>query len=250
MRKIFFAAAAALIAVAGAAGAAEIRVAAGGAAQEAIVELAAAFKKKTGHEVKGSFAPMGTLANKIKAGEKADLLFMTGSALDGLEKDGVKLDTDRRPLGRVLIGLAVKEGAPVPDISTVEAFKKALLAAKSVAYVDPATGATSGTHFAKMLEKMGIAADMKPKSLLKPGGYVVELVARGEAELGVHQITEILPVKGVKLVGPIPADVNLVSTYTGVLVAGASPEAKAFLDFATSPEAKAAVEHAGFQWPR
>jgi molybdate transport system substrate-binding protein len=138
----------------------------------------------------------------------------------------------------------------VPDISTVEAFKKALLAAKSVAYVDPATGATSGTHFAKMLEKMGITADMKPKSLLKPGGYVVELVAKGEAELGVHQITEILPVKGVKLVGPIPADVNLVSTYTGVLVAGASPEAKAFLDFATSPEAKAAVEHAGFQWPR
>ncbi len=133
--------------------AAEIRVAAGGAAQEAIVELAAAFKKKTGHEIKGTFAPMGTLANKLKAGEKADLLFMTGSALDDVAKGGIKLDADRRPLGRVLIGLAVKAGAPVPDISSVEAFKKALLAAKSVAYVDPATGATSGTHFAKMLEK-------------------------------------------------------------------------------------------------
>jgi len=232
------------------AAAAEIKVAAGGAAQEAIVELAAAFKKKTGHEVKGTYAPMGTLANRLIAGEKADLLFMTGAALDNVAKGGVKLDADRRPLGRVLIGLAVKQGAPAPDISTVAAFKTTLLAAKSVAYVDPATGATSGTHFAKMLEKMGIAEQMKPKSILKPGGYVVDLVAKGEAELGVHQITEILPVKGAKLVGPIPADVNLVSTYIGVLVAGAPAEAKAFLDFATSPEAKAAVEHAGFQWPR
>jgi molybdate transport system substrate-binding protein len=240
----------AVLAAAAPAEAAEIKVAAGGAAQEAIVELAAAFKKKTGHEVKGTYAPMGTLANKLKAGEKADLLFMTGSALAEVEKGGIKLDADRRPLGRVLIGLAVKDGAPVPDIATVEAFKKTLLAAKSVAYVDPATGATSGTHFAKMLDKMGIAEQMKPKSILKPGGYVVELVAKGEAELGVHQITEILPVKGAKLVGPIPADVNLVSTYIGVLVAGAPAEAKAFLDFATSPEAKSAIEHAGFQWPR
>jgi molybdate transport system substrate-binding protein len=240
----------AVLAAAVPAAAAEIKVAAGGAAQEAIVELAAAFKKKTGHEVKGTYAPMGTLANKLITGEKADLLFMTGSALDNVAKGGVKLDADRRPLGRVLIGLAVKDGAPVPDIATVDAFKKTLLAAKSVAYVDPATGATSGTHFAKMLEQMGIAEQMKPKSILKPGGYVVELVAKGEAELGVHQITEILPVKGAKLVGPIPADVNLVSTYIGVLVAGAPPEAKVFLDFATSPEAKSAVEHAGFQWPR
>jgi molybdate transport system substrate-binding protein len=250
MKPLLIAGIAALAATSFAAQAAEIRVAAGGAAHEALGELAAAFKKKTGHEVKGSFAPMGTLANRLKAGEKADLLFMTGSALAEVEKGGIKLDADRRPLGRVLIGLAVKEGAKLPDISTVEAFKKALLAAKSVAYVDPATGATSGTHFAKMLEKMGIADQMKPKTLLRPGGYVVELVAKGEAEMGVHQITEILPVKGAKLVGPLPADVNLVSTYTGVLVAGAPPAAKAFFDFATGPEAKAAVEHAGFQWPR
>jgi molybdate transport system substrate-binding protein len=144
-----------------------------------------------------------------------------------------------------MIGAAVKQGAPVPDIGTVEAFKQALLKARSIVYVDPATGATSGTHFAKMLDRMGIAAEMKPKTHLKPGGYVVEMVATGEAEIGIHQISEILPVKGVRLVGPIPAEVNLVSTYLGVLVDGASPAAKAFLDFAVSAEAHKIVEHGG-----
>jgi molybdate transport system substrate-binding protein len=100
-------------------------------------------------------------------------------------------------------------------------------------------------HFAKMLEKMGIAEQVNRNAKLKPGGYVVELVAKGEADLGIHQISEILPVKGVKLVGPLPAEVNLISTYLGVLTPGAAPEAKAFLDYLTGPEAAGILEHAG-----
>ena len=244
MRHAWLAGFAALL-LAAQAQAEEIRVLSGGAAQEAVLELAEAFKKKTGHEVKATFGPMGVIAGKLNAGEKAEILFMTGSALDGVVRDSGKLMGERRPLGHVMIGAAVKEGTPLPDMRTVEEFKQALLKAKSIVYVDPATGATSGTHFARMLDRMGIAEQVKAKTHLKPGGYVVEMVAKGEAEIGIHQISEILPVKGVKLVGPIPAEVNLVSTYIGVLVEGASPAAKAFLDFAVSAEARKIVEHGG-----
>ena len=110
-------------------------------------------------------------------------------------------------MAKVGIGVAVKEGAPLPDIKTVEAFKRTLLAAKSVAYIDPKAGGSSGIYFDGLLARLGIADEVRPKAKLKQGGHVADLVASGEAELGVHQISEILPVKGVVLVGPLPAEV-------------------------------------------
>ncbi|MCK6450291.1 MAG: molybdate ABC transporter substrate-binding protein [Alphaproteobacteria bacterium] len=224
--------------------AAEIRVLSGGAVQESVAELAQAYEKKTGHKVTARFAPMGKLREKLKAGEKADILFMTGAAMDAAAKEGTSLAGERVPLGRVMIGLAVKEGAPLPDIKTVEGFKKTLLAAKSIVIVDPSTG-TSGAHLAKTFEKLGIAEAVKAKLKTLPGGRVAELVARDEAEIAVHQITEIMPVKGVKLVGPLPEEINLVSTYIGVATAGASPEARDFLAFTAGPEGRKLITAGG-----
>ncbi len=224
--------------------AAEVRVLSGGAVQESVAELMQAYEKKTGHKVTAQFAPMGKLREKLKAGDKADVLFMTGAAMEAAAKEGTALAGERVPLGRVMIGLAVKEGAPVPDIKTVEAFKNTLLAAKSIVIVDPNTG-TSGAHLAKTFEKLGIAEPVKAKLKTLPGGRVAELVAKDEAEIAVHQITEILPVKGVKLVGPLPEEINLVSTYIGVATANASLEAKEFLAFTATPEGRKLIAAGG-----
>ena len=117
------------------------------------------------------------------------------------------------------VGVVVKEGAPKPDISTVEAFKSALLAAKSVAYIDPASGGSSGIYIDKLLERLGIAEQIRPKAKLKKGGHVADLIVSGEAELGLHQISEIVPVKGAALVGPLPKEIQNTTTYAAGLSA-------------------------------
>jgi molybdate transport system substrate-binding protein len=144
----------------------------------------------------------------------------------------------------------VRDGAPRPDISTSDALKQALLAAKSITYVDPAQGATSGIHFADVLQKLGIADAVKSKTTLVPGGYPAELVAKGEVEMVVHQISEIVPVRGVTLLGPLPKDVQKVTTYSaGIAKKSASPEAaRAFVAFLTSPTVKAKLAAAGLDY--
>src|SRR2546428_7535811 len=145
------------------------------------------------------------------------------------------------------MGVAVREGAPKPDISTPEALKQALLAAKSLVYVDPGQGATSGIHFAGVLERLGIADAVRAKTRLVPGGYPAELVARGEVELVAHQISEIVPVKGVTLVGRLPKDLQKITTYSAGLAArSAVPEAaRAFIAFVARPAFKARFAGAG-----
>jgi len=152
-------------------------------------------------------------------------------------------------LARVGIGVVVKEGAPVPNVATVDAFKQALLAAKSVAYIDPASGGSSGIYLANLFEKMGIADQVKPKAKLKQGGYVAELIVSGEAELGIHQISEIVPVKGAHLVGPLPAEIQNYTTYAGGISAAAKePDAaKALLTFLTSETAAAVLKSRGME---
>jgi molybdate transport system substrate-binding protein len=148
------------------------------------------------------------------------------------------------------MGVGVREGAPVPDIATSEAFKQALLAARSLVYVDPAQGATSGIHFAGLLQKFGIADDVKSKTTLVPGGYPAELVANGEVEMVVHQISEIVPVKGVRLVGPLPKDVQKVTVYSaGIAKKAVTPDAaRSFVTFLTSPAIKARFAAAGLDY--
>jgi molybdate transport system substrate-binding protein len=147
------------------------------------------------------------------------------------------------------MGVAVKIGAPKPDISSVDAFKATLLAAKSVTYIDPKAGGTSGIYFDKLIERLGIAEPVRAKAKLLAGGYVAELVAKGEAELAIHQISEIVPVAGVVLVGPLPAEVQNTTIYAGGLSANARDvaAAKALLVHLASAAAKPVLAKKGME---
>jgi len=230
--------------------AAEILVLSGGAVRSPLAPVLPMFEHRSGHKVNITFAPAGEIAKRVAAGETYDLMIMPAENIDGYEQQGKVVPGSRAPLGKVGIGVAVHERAPAPDISTPEAFKQTLLAAKSVVYIDPARG-TSGKHFAGVLQQLGIAAQVNAKARLGSGGHVVEPVGRGEIELGVHQITEILPVPGVKLVGPLPPALQKWTTYTAVMMPGGkSPDAaRALVAFLTSREAAAVFETKGFSAP-
>src|SRR6266403_2106775 len=172
----------------GGASAAEIKVLTAGAFKQVVLAMVPDFEKQTGHKVTVENDTVGALTKRIEGGEVFDLAVVTPKAVDDLAKEGKFAAGSRANLARVGVGVVVKDGTPKPDIGSVAAFKQALLAAKSVAYIDPAAGGSSGIYVAGLLDKLGIAAEIKPKAKLKKGGYVAELIASGEAELGLHQI--------------------------------------------------------------
>jgi molybdate transport system substrate-binding protein len=176
---------------------------------------------------------------------------LTPGAVDELIKKGKIADGTKAVLARVGVGVMVKAGAPVPDVSTVEAFKRAVLAAKSVSYIDPASGGSSGIYVANLLQKLGIADQVKPKEKLKKGGYVADLIKSGEAELGIHQISEIVPVKEVTLVGPLPAEIQNYTTYAAGVGASAkdAEAAKALIKVLSGPAAAAVLKEKGMDRP-
>jgi molybdate transport system substrate-binding protein len=225
----------------------QINVLSGGAAKSFIEPLAASFK---GHTVKLEFQPMGKLTKSLADGYPADMVVVTSEVLEQLRNEP-KLDVPRsKPIARVGIGVAVHESAPVPDIRTVEAFRKTLLAAKSVVYIDPKIG-TSGKHVAEILQRLGIAEQVNAKAKLGSGGYITEPVGRGEIELGIHQISEILPVKGVKLAGPLPADLQKYTVYVAVPVTRAAQQQviSDFIKHLSGPEARERLAQAGYTEP-
>jgi molybdate transport system substrate-binding protein len=229
--------------------AAEITVLSAGAVRSIVTDLAQAFEKETGHKLAMEFGPVGVTRKRLASGP-ADLVIMSDVAVDETTKEGGIVAGSRVDIARTGMGVGVRDGAPRPDIATTEAFKQALLAAKSIAYVDPAQGATSGIYLASLLQKFGIADIMKPKTTLVPGGYPAELVAEGKVEMVVHQISEIVPVKGVTLVGPLPRDVQKVTTYAaGIPTKAKTPDvARAFVAFMTSPAMKAKFAAAGLDY--
>ena len=218
----------------------EIRVLSGGAAKSLVDPLAKSFKGATVHM---EYQPMGKLTQSLKAGDPADMVIVTTEVLPTLQLQG-------KPIARVGIGVAVNEKAPSPDISTVDAFKKTLLAAKSVVYIDPKVG-TSGKHVAQILQQLGISEEVNRKTTFGQGGYITEPVGRGEIELGIHQISEILPVKGVKLVGPLPAELQKYTIYAAAPAAKTTKKATvdAFIAHLTGPEAKGRLDKAGYTAP-
>jgi molybdate transport system substrate-binding protein len=230
--------------------AAEVRILTAGAMKAVVLALVPDFEKKTGHKVVLDNDTAGGLVRRIEGGEAVDLAVITPGALKTLAGKG-KVTGTPVAVARVGVGVVVKEGAAVPDISTVEAFKSALKAAKSVAYIDPASGGSSGIYLTGLFEKLGIADDIKPKAKLKKGGYVAELIANGEAELGLHQISEILPVKGVKLVGPLPAEIQNYTTYAAALGAQTQQKdgAEAMLKMLAGPEAEGLLKARGMERP-
>jgi molybdate transport system substrate-binding protein len=230
---------------------AEIKVLTAGAFKQVLLAMLPEFERQSGHKVIVDNDTVGALTKRVEAGEAFDLAVLTPTAVDSLSKKGKLVPGSGRNLARVGIGVVVKEGAPKPDIGSVDAFKKALLAASSIAYIDPAAGGSSGIYVAGLLDRLGIAAEMKGKSRLISGGAVAEHVARGEAELGIHQISEILPVKGIALVGPLPAEIQSYTIYAAGVGANArQPDAaKDLLKALTGPSVAEVLRSKGMDPP-
>lgn len=230
--------------------AAEIKVLTAGAMRGVLEALLPEFETTSGHKVSLDNATAGALAKRIEGGEAFDVAIITPAVIDDLAGKG-RISGSRVDLAKVGIGVAVRQGAPVPDIGTVEAFREALLSAKSVAYIDPKAGGSSGIYFDRLLDRLGIGEAVRAKARLKSGGYVAELVANGEAELAVHQMSEILPVKGVTLVGPLPAPVQNTTVYAaGVGAAAREPAAaKALLEHLAGPAAASVLVAKGMEKP-
>ncbi|MBV9557636.1 MAG: substrate-binding domain-containing protein [Pseudolabrys sp.] len=227
---------------------ASIRVFSGGAPKEVFLKLTPQFEKASGHKVTYVFEVMSSLKDRLAKGEVADVLVMPTNMLDSYEKDGVVRAHGRAILGLVPINAVVRSGAPLPDLSSREATTQSLLKARSISHATP--GATpSGTHMGKLVEQLGIADAMKSKTIHRPaleGG--VELVARGEAEIGFYPKSEVINIDGLTLAGPLPADIQLTTIYgAGVTAKSAAPDAaEAFIRFMTEGQVQPAWRHAGF----
>jgi molybdate transport system substrate-binding protein len=199
-------------------------------------ELTPAFERATGNKVALSYDPAKLMMARIERGETADVAILGGSAIETLEKQGKILGGSRRALSSCGVGVAVRAGAPKPDIGSVEAFKRALLAAPSVAYTQDGA---SGMHFAGLIERLGIAEEIRSKGVRQPGGLVGELVVAGKAEMAVQQIPELMAVPGVELVGPLPRELQATTVSSGGIFAGSAQAgtARAFLDFLATSDA-------------
>lgn len=214
-----------LLAGLGGAAAADLKLLTAGAYKPVALELVPEFEKRTGHKVTVENDTAGGLARRVAAGEYFDVVVMPPARMGPL-LGGKIVESSAKVLARVGIGVAVKQGAPMPDISSVEAFKKSLLAARAIAYTDPASGGTAGTYLANLFEKMGIAAELKPKTVLVKGGYSAEKIVTGEAEIALQPTSELLAVPGTTLVGPIPLEVQHYIAYSGgVSAASRNPAA-------------------------
>jgi molybdate transport system substrate-binding protein len=234
-----------------AASAAEVRVMISGGLTAAYKALVPEFERLTGHKVLTAYGPsMGTTVNaipvRLERGEPADVLIMVGYALGDLVKQGKVIADSRVDLVRSPIGVAVKAGAPKPDISSTDSLKRALLAAKSIAYSDSASGVYVSTE---MFEKLGIANEMKDKAAKIPATPVGEIVARGDAEIGFQQISELLPVQGIDIVGPSPDALQKITVFSaGIATVSKEPEAgKALIKFLASPAVRATILKSGME---
>jgi len=193
--------------------AAEIKVLTTGAFKQVVVALVPQFEKATGHKVVVDNGTVGQLTKRVDGGETFDVLVLSPKGIDNLIGQGRIVAGSSAKLAKVGVGVMVKAGAPVPDVSTVEAFKRALLNAKSIAYIDPESGGSSGIYLAKLLERLELAEQVCGKTRLKRGGHVSDLILSGEAELGIHQMSEIVSTAGITLAGPLPADIQNYTTY-------------------------------------
>jgi molybdate transport system substrate-binding protein len=241
----------ALLALCSSAAAAELKVLTAGAFKTVVMALAPTFEQRTGHRLVVDNDTAGALQRRIGNGEAFDVVVLTPAALDELAKAGrVDAGTSTR-LARVAIGVAVKRGTPAPDIGSVAAFKQALLAARAVAYIDPAAGGSSGVYLSQLFARMGIAPQIQAKAVLVPGGLVAQRVVDGQADIAIHQISEILAVPDAALVGPIPAEIQNYTVYAGALaVAPRDPAgAQAFLALLGSAEARAVLKDKGMEGP-
>ena len=240
-----------VLVVAGVTHAAEIKVMNSGGFAAAYLELAPEFERATGNTITTAWGPsMGVAPDaipmRLRRGEPVDVLIMVGYALGDLIKQGKVIADSRVDLARSKIGMAVRAGATKPDISSVEAFKQTLIAAKSIAYSVSASGVYVSTE---LFQRLGIAEELRAKSREIKGERVGNVVARGEAEIGFQQISELLPVHGIDFVGPIPAELQKITVFSAGIAASAKDPsaAKTLIEFLASPAAIAAIKKSGLE---
>jgi molybdate transport system substrate-binding protein len=228
--------------------AAEIVVLAAAAVEEPLEAVVHAFEHDTGNKVAMTFGSVGAIQGKLKGGAHADLVILSTAVVAAADKDGVARAGSRAVVGRVEIGVAVRSGAAAPDISTADAFKKTLLAAKSVSFTDPAGGGTAAVFVAGLLERLGVADAIKGKSLkFNTGREVVAAVVRGDAEIGIGFTSEFVPVKDLKVVGALPKEIEFVNEYSAYIPAASAgaEAAQALLAYLARPASRDIFRAAG-----
>lgn len=240
-----------LVSVGGSANAAELTVLSAGAFNGVAAALLPAFQSRTGNTVVLRNDTVGGLVRRIVGGEAFDVVLMSPAGLEQLAKAGKVAPTSIITLAHVGVGVGVKTGTKLPDIGTVAAFRAALLNARAVAYVDPASGGSSGIYLAKLFKTMGIADAMAAKSVLVKGGLAAKTLLDGQADLALQQISEIIAVPGVTLVGPLPADIQTDTTYAGAIAAHSTEAdaAHAFLAAMAGPAARPVLAARGMTPP-
>lgn len=241
-------AAAACFAVAGITQAAEIKALVALGFKDVMEDLGPKFEKASGNKLVIKHGTLGGIVKMVQGGETADIVIIPRQGIDTLVKDGKAAKGSETDLARSEVVVVYRKGAPKPDVSTPDALKRTLLAAKSITYSDPADGGASAIHFAKVLERLGIAKEMKPKTnYSKPGRDTGDLVASGKVELGVNQLQVIMVVPGIEVAGPLPGDLGSTTVFTSAIMAGAknAAPAQALVKFLRAPDAAKVIKAKG-----
>ena len=229
--------------------AAELKVLASVALTSSLDELTPIYEKETGDKLSIGYSLAADLKKRILDGETADVIILTHPMMEELQTQHKLAVDSLMNVAGTPVSIVTRAGAQKPDISSVDALKHTLLTARSIVYADPAKGGASGVYFARVLDRLGIAGQLKDKTILVPGAQAADVVAKGDAELGVAQASEIVPVTGVQLVGPLPGELASTTVFAaGIGTESKSPEAaKALVKFLTGSEAASHLKSKGFE---
>ena len=231
-------------------GAAEIRVLSALGMKEVLEDLAPKFERASGHKLTISFGTMGGIVKRVQDGETADVIIIPKQGIDDLVKAGKAASADATVVASSGISVAIRKGAPKPDISSPDALKRTLVAAKSITYSNPADGGASAIHFVKVLDRLGIADEIKAKTIYaKPGNDAAVLVSEGKAELGVNQLQVLITVAGVDIAGPLPGDLQATTVFSASILPGTrnGDAGNALIRFLRTPEATAVIKSKGME---
>ena len=219
--------------------AAEIKLLSAVALQPGFIALIPDFEKSSGHKVTTTYGTAGAVANRVQKGEASDIAISSGPLMDQLQAQGKVIAGSRVNIAKVGVGVFVRKGGTKPDLASVDGFIRSLLAAKSIVYVDPSSGGASGIYIASLLERLGIAAEMKPKTKLSPPAEALYATA-GEADMGFNQISEVLAQPSVEFAGGLPPAIQNYTQFAAVIVSGSSQTdaGRALVTFLSSPAAR------------
>lgn len=232
------------------ASAAELKALSANAMQSLMEDLGPKFERETGHTLAITFGTLGQLVKRVRSGDTADVIFMPQQGIETLVKDGKAAAANVTIVARTSMGVAVRKGAATPDISSTEAFKRTLLAAKSITYSNPTRGGTSGPHLVRVFERLAIADEMKAKTVFLPGGGLVgALVANGEAEIAIHEFQQLVQVPGIEIVGPLPRELQNAVIFSAAIMDGTKNReaSRRLVDFLRTPEAAAVMQAKGIE---